>query len=262
MTSFGQNKFKSQMNCNSKDMLEGYKGQVIDISDDDDVAGGEFSFGKTVSFPIEARSVTGDNNGSGKRVSYDWCSLPSFPTAAEITLNSKPGLMDNATPLEMSSIVTSPMNFHRLDFEEMGQGSNGGTPFSKAISSGQSQKGSPWTIDFLNKFKERSRIRQQILAGISSAPCFGNSSKSRKRKSPSILGFYRYKGTGSNMENMEHKEKSNSSKGVKSLPSLSQTRTPSDKRAKRKLTFATDGSKGHSKLIWSDKTDQTLNRRT
>ncbi|CAH1445569.1 unnamed protein product [Lactuca virosa] len=112
-------------------------------------------------------------------------------------------------------------------------------------------------------------MRQQSLPLISSAPCFGNSgnsSKFRKRKSPSILDFYRYK-RNSNMQNMEHKQKgtiqlSNSSKPVKSSsPSLPQTWTAIDKRAKRKLTFATDGSKGQSKLIWSDKTDQTLNRR-
>ncbi|CAI9302430.1 unnamed protein product [Lactuca saligna] len=239
----------------SKGLQEGYKGQVIDISDDD-MAGEDFTFGHTISFPTRSAP---DNYGTRKN---DWWSLPSFPTAAEITLNSQ-------TDLKASSIVNSPMNFCK----EKGECKNDETPLSKAISSAQPQKGSPWTIDFLNRIKEKSRIRQQSLPLISSAPCFGhsgNSSKFRKRKSPSILDFYRYKSNSnskSNMQNMEHKQKgtiqlSNSSKPVKSSsPSLPQTWTPIDKRAKRKLTFATDGIKGQSKLIWSDKTDQTLKRR-
>ncbi|KAI3508282.1 hypothetical protein L1887_23288 [Cichorium endivia] len=261
--------FSGQTKHNSKSLQEGYKGQVIDIDDDDDVAGEDFSFGQTVSFPIETRSAP-ENYGDRKRLSYDWCSLPSFPTAAEITLNSQTDLMENVAPLEMSSIVNSPMNF----FKEKGQYCNNGgtgTPLSKAISSAKPQKGSPWTIDFLNRIKEKSRMRQQSLPLISSAPCFGhsgNSSKFRKRKSPSILDFYRYK-RNSATQNIEHKgqnghmthiQPSNSTKAVKSSP-LPQTWTPIDKRAKRKLTFATEGNKGQSKLIWSDKTNQTLNKR-
>ncbi|CAH1445568.1 unnamed protein product [Lactuca virosa] len=88
----------------SKGLQEGYKGQVIDISDDD-MAGEDFTFGHTESFPTRSAP---DNYGTRKN---DWWSLPSFPTAAEITLNSQTDLMENVTTLEVSSIVNSPMNF-------------------------------------------------------------------------------------------------------------------------------------------------------
>ncbi|XP_024969131.1 protein SHORTAGE IN CHIASMATA 1 [Cynara cardunculus var. scolymus] len=272
-TSFGQskkvhmptvNKLGSHTDNNSKGLHEGFKGEVIDI-DDDAMAG-------------------------------EWCSLPSFPSAAdinsdldfwidtkhngqssreEITLNSHADLMNNGIPLEQLQIsseecllVNSPVDSCRPSFK--GKDPHyGRTPLSKAIFSAQPQKGSPWTIDFLNRIKEKSRLRQQSVPCISSAPCFGysgNSSKFRKRKSPSILDFYRYQ-RSSTVQSMEHKgqkvpiQPSNSSKSVNTSPSSSQTWTPIDKRAKRRLTFATNGSKGQSKLIWSDKTNQTQKRR-
>jgi len=238
MTSYGQNKFTSRTNYNYKGLKEGYKGQVIDVDDDDDMAGVDFSFrDTTVSFPTETRSWP-DNYGTGKKLSDDWCSLPM---ASEITLNSQSYSMeDNVTPLQMSSeecsIVNSPLSSHRLDIKEKGQ-YNGETPLSKAISSAHAQKGSPWTIDFINRIKEKSRMRQQSLPLISSAPCFGNagnSSKYRKRKSPSILDFYRYK-RNSTTQSTQHKgqnshlQPSNSSKGISAL----QCWTPIDQRAKR-----------------------------
>ncbi|XP_071709859.1 protein SHORTAGE IN CHIASMATA 1 [Rutidosis leptorrhynchoides] len=253
-TSFGQSK-KMHMPIvdklviqtkDSKGLPRGYKGEVIDI---DDVAGQDFSF------------------VNPKKLSSGWCSLPSFPTAAEINsdFNSWIPTKDNGnssrevtplnshtyvTPLEECSVVNSPVP------------SYGRTPLTKAIYSAQPPKGSPWTIDFLNRMKEKSRMRQQSMPNISSAPCFGyreNSSKFRKRKSPSILDFYRYKRSNTE-QSMEHKGKnvptqpSQSSKATKSLPFPLQSWTPIDKRAKRKLTFTSNGGKGQSKLTWSDKT--------
>ncbi|KAI3757630.1 hypothetical protein L6452_05172 [Arctium lappa] len=301
-TSFGQskkvhmptvNKLGSHTNNNSKGLHEGFKGEVIDI-DDDAMAGEDFSLVRSVCFSptIEKGSAPGISRTT-RKLSSGWCSLPSFPSAAdissdldswidtkhngqssreEITLNSHADLMNNGTPLKqqqkMSSeeclLVNSPMNSCRPSFKEKDP-HYGRTPLSKAIFSAQPQKGSPWTIDFLNRIKEKSRLRQQSVPCISSAPCFGysgNSSKFRKRKSPSILDFYRYQ-RSSTVQNMEHKgqkvpiQPSNFPKSVKTSPSSSQTWTPIDKRAKRRLTFATNGSKGQSKLIWSDKTNQT-----
>ncbi|KAL4557097.1 hypothetical protein LXL04_035267 [Taraxacum kok-saghyz] len=224
---------------------EGCKGQVIDIINDDDMAGVDFSFGPTVCLP--------ENYGTRKKLSYDWC---NFPTAAEITLNSQTDSLATPTPVEMSSeecsIVDSPFNLHRLDMKEkLGERSNGGTPLSKAISSSHPLKGSPWTMDFLNRMKEKSRMRQQSLPLISSAPCFGNSPRNyRKRKSPSILDLYRYKKNNKG-QNSHLQPQSNSSKAVKpAAPKISSSWVPIDKRAKRKLTFATEGSKGQTKLIW------------
>nr|XP_043618037.1 protein SHORTAGE IN CHIASMATA 1 [Erigeron canadensis] len=278
-TSFGQSKkvhlpivdkSVGHTNYNSKGLVEGYKGEVIDVDDDDAIAVENFSF------------VNPTHLSSG------WCSLPTFPTAAEIssdldswiptkdngkslsaevTLNSHIDLMNNCTPLEECSLVNSTVNFSMPPFEEKDP-LYGRTPLSKAILSAQPQKGSPWTIDFLNRMKEKRKMRQQSLPNISSAPCFGHSENSpnfRKRKSPSILDLYRYQ-QSSTVQGLEHKRRhvftqpSSSSKAVKGTASL-QSRTPIDKRAKRKLTFATNGSKGQSRLVWSDKIDQTMQGR-
>ncbi|KAK1441480.1 hypothetical protein QVD17_07401 [Tagetes erecta] len=247
-TSFGQSK-KVYVPIVDKLGSHTNQGEIIDI-DDNAMAGDDFSF-------------------LHPEKSSDWFSLPSFSTTAEINsdldswiptkdnrettsegyiLNSQSGLMNNITP-----------------FKEKDQ-CYGRTPLSKAIYSDQPQKGSPWTIDFLNRVKEKSRMRHQSLPNMP-APCFGysgSSSKFRKRKSPSILDFYRYT-SSSTVKSTEHKgqkgpiQAPSSSKSVKIAPFSSQTWTPIDKRAKRKLTFATKGSKGQSKLIWSDKANQTMN---
>lgn len=277
-TSFGQrkkmhipmvDKFGSHGNNNSKGPHRGFKGEVIEIDDDDDLAGEDFSFVPSARFsPLMEKGCSPCFHGTTKQLSTGWCSLPNFPTAAEISsdfdswiptknnghssseeisLNSHIDLMNNSTPLEQQqmsseecSIVNSPVNFSRVPFKEMDP-SYGRTPLSKAIFSAQPVKGSPWTIDFLNRVKEKSRLRQHSLPNISSAPCFGysgNSSKFRKRKSPSILDFYRYQ-RSSTAESIENKGKkvsiqpSSSSKVVKTSPLSSQTWTPVDKRSKR-----------------------------
>ncbi|KAJ9545704.1 hypothetical protein OSB04_025411 [Centaurea solstitialis] len=248
------NRLGSHSNNNSKGLHKGYKGEVIDIDDDDDAMEGEdFSFVDSVCFSPPGSLELQENYHLSSR--------------EEITLNSQADLMNYGTPLEQQQMsteeclqVNSPMNSGGSQRDPH----YGRTPLSKAIFSAQPQKGSPWTIDFLNRVKEKSRLRQQSVPCISSAPCFGysaNSSKLRKRKSPSILDFYRYQrsSTGQSMEHKGQKvstQPSSSSKCIKASPSLSQTWTPIDKRSKRRLTFATNGSKGQSKLIWSDKTER------
>ncbi|GJZ12384.1 protein shortage in chiasmata 1 [Tanacetum coccineum] len=263
-TSFGQSKkvhmpivdkLGSHTYNNSKGLHEGFKAEVIDIDDDDAVAGDDFSFVHP------------------NKISPAWCSLPTFPTAAEIssdldswiltkdnghsfsegfTLHSHTDFMNNSTPLEECSIVDSPLNFSRPACQERDP-CYGRTPLSKAMFSAQPEKGSPWTMDFLNRVKEKSRMRHQSLPNISSAPCFGssgNSSKFRKRKSPSILDFYRYQ-RSSTSQSIEHKgqkvpvQPPSSSKAVKIDPFSSQTWTPIDKRAKRVcfLYFSLDMAK-------------------
>lgn len=261
-TSFGQRKkvhmpivdrLGSHAYNNSKGLHDGFKAEVIDIDDEGDVAGDDFSFVHR------------------NKISPGWCSLPTFPTAAEISsdldswiptkdngysfsegfaVHSHTDFMNNSTPLEECSIVDSPLTFSRPPSQETDP-CYGRTPLSKAIFSAQPEKGSPWTMDFLNRIKEKSRMRHQSLPNVSSAPCFGssgNSSKFRKRKNLSILDFYSYQ-RSSTSQSMEHK-------GQK-VPVLPPSSSKSVKRAKRKLTFASNGSKGQSKLICSDKTNQT-----
>ncbi|KAL8227442.1 hypothetical protein R6Q59_000074 [Mikania micrantha] len=221
------------------------EGEIIDINDDA-MAGEDFSFLHP------------------EKVSSEWFSLPSFSKAAEINsdLNSWIPTKDNGETLSEGFILNSKADLMNniTPFKEKDP-CYGRTPLSKAIFSDQPQKGSPWTIDFLNRIKEKSRIRHQSMPNFSSGPCFGysgNLSKLRKRKSPSILDFYRYNNSSTEKSTGHKGQKGpiqapRSSKAVKTTPSSSQTWTPVDKRAKRKLTFATNGSKGQSKLIWSDK---------
>lgn len=118
----------------------------------------------------------------------------------------------------------------------------GGTPLSKAIHSAHPQPGSPWTIEFLNRVREKSRMRQQSFPCDTSTPdfgCSGGISKVTKRKSPSILEFFKYKG-GSNPEKLHNQKKQ---KQYKQFPSSSNcgrysasflpTRTPADKRSRQ-----------------------------
>ncbi|KAM0039025.1 putative protein shortage in chiasmata 1 [Helianthus debilis subsp. tardiflorus] len=210
----------------------------------------ESSFGqrKKAHMPVSDMFNAQSNKGeiidiNDDAMTSEWFDLPSFSTAAEINSDLDSDLMNNNAPFKGKVSCY------------------GRTPLSKAISCDQPQKGSPWTIDFLNRIKEKSRTRHQSLPNISSAPCFGysgnNALKCRKRKSPSILDFYRYT-SGSMVKSMEH----NGQKGHIQAPSSSKAvQTPIDKRAKRRLTFSTNGSKGQSKLMWSDKANQTMKGR-
>ncbi|KAK9070367.1 hypothetical protein SSX86_010769 [Deinandra increscens subsp. villosa] len=259
-SSFGRSK-KVHMPITDKLGSHTNKRKIIDIEDDDAMAGEDFSFLHP------------------EKLSSEWFSLPSFSTAAEINsdLDSWTPTKDTGETLNEGFILNSQADLmnNSTTFKDTDPCYRR-TPLSKAIFSDQPQKGSPWTIEFLNRIKEKSRMRHQSLPNISSAPCFGhsgNSLKFRKRKSPSILDFYRYN-SSSAVKGTEYKEQKgpiqapSSSKAVKTAPSSLQTWTPIDKRAKRvcypylckgggsgrqKLTFATSGSKGQSKLIWSDK---------
>ncbi|KAM2384525.1 hypothetical protein ACFXTH_041948 [Malus domestica] len=137
----------------------------------------------------------------------------------------------------------------------------GGTPLSRALHSGSSQKNTPWTIEFLNRIKEKSRLRQQSLPGDLSGPSLGypgNVSKITKRRSPSILDFYKYQGGNTPRKFPEKKrqkrplQSSSSSKNETiSAPALTEW-TPIDKRARQTLSFATNDSGNQTKLVWSD----------
>jgi hypothetical protein len=124
---------------------------------------------------------------------------------------------------------------------QKGTSHSGGTPLSQAIH--EPQIGSPWTIEFLNRVREKSKLRQQSLPHDLSAPSFGlvnNISKfAAKRKSPSLLDFFKYQG-GSMPKKIIDRRKlkcsgqpSSSSKNDKNSLSILPTSTPNDKRARR-----------------------------
>ncbi|XVF50815.1 hypothetical protein PTKIN_Ptkin04bG0133800 [Pterospermum kingtungense] len=135
------------------------------------------------------------------------------------------------------------------------------TPLSKAILSSHPHSGSPWTIEFLNRIREKSRLRQQNIPSDTSASSYeisGNIAKVPKRRSPSILEFFKYQGGSTPRKIIEQrKQKRNvqssiSSKKEKTSSSLLQTSTPIDKRARQTLSFAMNDGGSQTKLVWSD----------
>ncbi|KAJ4841761.1 hypothetical protein Tsubulata_043782 [Turnera subulata] len=134
----------------------------------------------------------------------------------------------------------------------------GGTPLSKAVHSARPQPGSPWTMEFLNRIREKSRLRQQSLpCDTSSPPCdySANISKPIKR-SPSILEFFRYQGGTRGKMHCQTKPKQpvrpSSSQKPRTSAFFVPTWTPIDKRSKQTLSFEINDSGTQTRLVWSD----------
>ncbi|XP_047321376.1 protein SHORTAGE IN CHIASMATA 1 isoform X2 [Impatiens glandulifera] len=162
-------------------------------------------------------------------------------------------------------------NFHMQSVQEKDISSYR-TPLSMAIHSNQQQQGSPWTIEFLNRVREKSRLHRQTVPCDKSPLYFGrpdNISRGKKRKSPSILDFYKYQGGTSNRKTIEPKKQKGSlqpsilSSNEKKSGFPNPAWTPLDKKARQTLSFSTGGGRGQAKLIWSDseKEADTTNRR-
>ncbi|KAF9600013.1 hypothetical protein IFM89_002486 [Coptis chinensis] len=115
-------------------------------------------------------------------------------------------------------------------------------PSSEVTHSPGLQQQSPWTTEFLNKVKEKSRMHQEALLSHNAATLCGYPNQienTAKRKSPSTLDGYRYQG-GSNskkaIKRQWHKRfipPPTASRTGKASESLSQTWTPIDKRARQ-----------------------------
>lgn len=128
-----------------------------------------------------------------------------------------------------------------LTKQEKNAASYGETPLSNALQSTPLQQGSPWTIEFLNRIREKSRSRQQSLPCDLSAPYYGypgKPSKVTKRKSPSTLELYKYQGNSFQEAATRRKRRmkcmqlpASSSEKASDRPISSWT--PIDKRAKR-----------------------------
>ncbi|KAL7107131.1 hypothetical protein ACP275_06G034600 [Erythranthe tilingii] len=162
--------------------------------------------------------------------------------------------------LDEDMIEKLPQDSYKFSFQDKDTQSFGGTPLSNALHSTQ-QQGSPWTIEFLNRIREKSRLRKQSVSYDLSSPCFaspGNTSKFTKRKSPSILEFYKYDGGSTQQKMVDKKIRKRPSQPLKSLKnnkastSYPPSCTPVDKKARRALSFSTNGSGGQSKLVWRE----------
>lgn len=141
--------------------------------------------------------------------------------------------------MEEDTIGKNSQNSYKY-FQE--KGSYDSTPLSNALHSTQPQ-GSPWTIEFLNRIREKSRMHKQSVPHDLPPPYLGssgsgNTSKVTKRRSPSILEFYRYEGGSTPQKIVQEKrlkrfsQAPNSSKTKKASASCPLL-TPLDKRARR-----------------------------
>lgn len=248
-------------------------GEVIDIrgssSLGEDLSTSANSLDLSCLVSQTAKDRASGNVRTGRRSSFSRSSHPTFPTAAEISSDSnilakdygqslKEGYDRNTDEdfsrhesplrhqeklLEDHLIQRTATNFPRLSVQEEDIQHHGGTPLSNAVQSAQPHQGSPWTIEFLNRIRERSRSRQQSLPHGMSPLCFaysGNVSRVTKRKSPSILDFYKYQGgSGTPRKIIERKrqkratQSSSSSKNEKASASFCPSWTPLDKRARQ-----------------------------
>ncbi|XP_057475950.1 protein SHORTAGE IN CHIASMATA 1 [Actinidia eriantha] len=284
-------------NNNFANLRKDLIGEVIDNGDSFS-AGEDFStiansLNLSHSVPETDKDPAVRNFRTARKLSFSSSPLPIFPPAAEISYDSNirvstKGYGQSLTegndrhtdadftryklPLKYQEklLEDGSVQKNALPFQEKDRQQRGGTALSKAIHSVHPQEGSLWTIEFLNRIREKSRLRQQSLPHDMSPHPFsysGNISKNTKRKSPSTLDFYKYQG-GSTRKIIEQRRKkrstqpSNLSKHEKPSASFClSTWTPPDKRARRTLSFSTGGDGGQSKLVWSDKDTQSMDRR-
>ncbi|KAF6144275.1 hypothetical protein GIB67_024502 [Kingdonia uniflora] len=257
-----------------------FRGEVIDLGNTS-FLGEDFSpIPSNAFFSPEFGRGTSFGGSLNKRVSppIPSSNCPSYPTSAEITSNSEKSSKDHNQMfnedfwddihIKDDNKDDIPLQLRRLFLQEeitpRSTSSYGGTPLSNAIHSSKLQQGSPWTVEFLNKIKEKSRMHQKSRLSDTTDACYGypNSvEKIAKRKSPSTLDCYRYQGGGRNPKRI-FKQKCQkqqlipqlfgSYKSEKASCSLTPEYTPTDKRASQKLSFARMGKEKQSKLIWSD----------
>lgn len=252
------------------DLQEDFIGEVIDLTSSPLSGKVIFSIPKSSSFSASVPQMEGNSIMKSKiarRLSFGKNSLRTFPTAAEINSGSDildcgkvprqsiQGTTDHPDTENNNDKLLLEHRKNLLDqvFVQRFAGSRGvpfqeeishynGTPLSKAIRSANPQPSSPWTMEFLNRIKEKSRLRQQSLPADTAAPCLGisaNISKVAKRRSPSILEFFKYQGgstPGKLPEQKKQKRSINSSSLSKNkMPSTSflPTWTPIDKRSRQ-----------------------------
>ncbi|XAR53590.1 hypothetical protein NMG60_11022204 [Bertholletia excelsa] len=273
------------LNNNVANLQKDIIGEVIDINDGFPPSE-EFS---SIAMPETEKDPVPGKLKTARKLSFSG-SFPPFPAAAEISsdLNARVSVEDHGECLgeginrhtgldfnehnlsirhkdklsEEGSVQNTATSFPRLSFQGKDIKHQGRTLLSNAVQSGQVPQGSPWTIEFLNRIREKSRSRQQSYPHDMSPVCFSYSKKVpkvTKRKSPSILDFYKYQGgnTPGKINGQKRQRQctksSTSSKNERTSVSYVPTWTPPDKQARQKLSFSMGGNGGQSKLVWSDK---------
>ncbi|XP_042036481.1 protein SHORTAGE IN CHIASMATA 1-like isoform X2 [Salvia splendens] len=257
-------------------------GEVINL-EDSAAFGKDFFIATTSSFSPtlldNENEYSARNSGMNKR-SSSAINLPKFTNPTELQSgsgawlsknNKRHILSDEIRPNDIVNRNNTSMKQKELEKDMMKRnsqnpykyfqekGSFDSTPFSNALHSTQPQ-GSPWTIEFLNRVREKSRMHKQSVSYDLPSPYLrssGNISKATKRRSPSILEFYKYEGGGTPQKIVQEKRLKRFSQAVNSLKTKKASAsgpssTPADKKARRTLSFSTYGSAGQSKLIWMD----------
>ncbi|KAK9724597.1 hypothetical protein RND81_05G085800 [Saponaria officinalis] len=298
-TSSWVNEFKREgcMTDTPQDLREDFVGEVFDSYDKSPF---------DMDFQVSERAVKSSlNNGeavedrahrsskAGRKLSFDDSSYFDFPLADDFNTSSmlednrqlrddndyngvdynwdSNGFNPQQEPTGTGLFEKSMKNFRSPLSKEKFVPSHGETPLSRAVQSAQLQQGSPWTIEFLNRIKEKRRMRQQNqpwetsvphssnhgnIASVPQSSNHGNISKETKRRSPSILEYYKYQGgsrDGTPRKLTPQKLQKQQGQLSNEKPSgLRRTWTPIDKRARRSLSFATGGAGGQTKLIWND----------
>ncbi|KAK2632339.1 hypothetical protein EUGRSUZ_L01677 [Eucalyptus grandis] len=241
---------------NSDIVHEDTKGEAINLTHPSIANPLEFSF----SLPdLENNARGGSNHAS--RFSFDRYNYPTFPTVAES---------------DSTSFIHSPGNHQRQSLQKETDcflstelvndkmPTDNQDKLFKGFLDGRSMEnlhGSPWTIEFLNRIREKSKFWRQSLPS-SASPCYGNTrtkSNTTKRRSPSILEFFKYQRGSTVRKTPEEKRQKRSTqsfgsfKNGKVAASLVPSWTPVDKRARRKLSYVTNDAESQTKLIWGDK---------
>ncbi|KAH9603489.1 hypothetical protein KSS87_010005 [Heliosperma pusillum] len=249
-----------------QDLHEDFVGEVVDIYEkspfDMDFHQAQRAVKSSVGFEAVEDHAPGSSK-LGRKLSFDSSTYMNFPMVDD--LNTSCGLEDNRElrpdynyggvdynwgsndfKPQQDQIGTglfekSMKNFRASSSQEKFVPSLGETPLSKAVHSAQLQQGSPWTIEFLNRIKEKRRLRQQNQPWNTSVSLSGNQrniSKGTKRRSPSILEYYKYQ--GGTHDNTPRKltpqrlQKQHGQLSNEKPSGLRPTFTPVDKRARRR----------------------------
>ncbi|XP_077239741.1 shortage in chiasmata 1 [Tasmannia lanceolata] len=269
----------------SENVNEDFEGEVIDhdisfLNDDFPSIANTKCFSSGV--PQIGKGVAAGNSEFGTEFHYDsdiCLSMKDNNRHFEDIICGKPDIKSNIEVfpmkrrgefLEDSKIHKSMRNDLGLSFQEKVRPSNGETPLSNAICSSQLSQGSPWTIEFFNRIKEKTRMNQKSPLCNSSSNCSGgfrNIDKCVKRKSPSALDGYRYKGGGHPRKTIQPKWQKRLRQPLDSINiekkdlSITPTWTPIDKRARQTLSFARNGNEKQSKLVWGDRNISSWRKR-
>ncbi|KAL0710344.1 hypothetical protein Bca4012_017322 [Brassica carinata] len=286
-----QNRGKANLHDtrNSENFMGDYKGEVINTEDSKFL---EKDFPPSPGYNRYSPAVSDvaqdpRKSKSARKLSFSEPIQPTFPTSAEINFSSErlPIEKDHrkvSTSSPRGYVNNYPAKRQRTLLEEVLTRRSavsttdhpfqeeishfGRSPLSNAIRSPAPVQGSPWTVDFLNRVREKSieRKQQQSLQQSLPSPHITPSSletrvnlnKSNiKRKSPSILEFFKHRGGNARSrvpEERKQKRFKNSSASPQNerFDSLLRSYTPVDKRAKQSLSFAGNGSGGQTKLVW------------